>query len=380
MHIRQVIQVTVSMLLQRLHGADPVIERAIINNLIPLVSKANDDLVLEVVQAFTAIYRSSNPEDPRTSSNAVLAGLTTLARGLGSRPKACSAFLAEMFSLFIDKGASVQSAWSQSQNSKTHEKASVNVATDTLSELAALLLPIDAVLANPACTPSLNPSPDIVGAFRDMWFLCVVYGFTRNNSSYVNESGQAALRRIASKTPALILEKDKDYVNSGLEYNPVFRRDYTHTVSSSENTDTLNLANTSGAQVLPQQRNSLTELLPKRANEIRNFSMPQATLVQTVHDLELLRTINGRPSVILDYFCNDSLNESPIAGCLEAVADKVGLTLVYALRPTALMMAFYLAHTCLPKRPFRSSFGSRDAANSHGRSSQDDRRYYSSIC
>ncbi|KAJ9109086.1 hypothetical protein QFC21_000414 [Naganishia friedmannii] len=300
----EVIQVTVSMLLQRLHGADPVIEGAIINNLIPLVSKANDDLVHEVVQAFTAIYRSSNPEDPRTSSNAVLAGLTTLARGLGARPKACSAFLTEMFSLFIDKGASVQSAWSQAQSSKTHEKVPVNAATQTLSELAALLLPIDAVLANPACTPSLDPSPDVVGAFRDMWFLCVVYGFTRDNSSYVNESGRAALRRIASKTPALILEKDKDYVNSGLEYNPVFRRDYTHTV-------------------LPQQRNSLTELLPKRANEIRNFSMPQATLVQTVHDLELLRTINGRPSVILDYFCNDSLNESPIAGCLEAVADKL---------------------------------------------------------
>ncbi|KAJ9125427.1 hypothetical protein QFC22_000388 [Naganishia vaughanmartiniae] len=302
----EVIQVTVSMLLQRLHAADPAIERAIINNLIPLVSKANDDLVLEVIQAFTAIYRSSNPEDPRTSSNAVLAGLTTLARGLGARPKACSAFLTEMFSLFIDKGASVQTAWSQSHSSKTHEKASANASTDTLSELAALLLPIDAVLANPACTPSLDPTPDIVGAFRDMWFLCVVYGFTKTSSTYVNESGRAALRRIASKTPALILEKDKDYVNSGLEYNPVFRRDYAHTV-------------------LPQQRNSLTELLPKRMNDIRNFSMPQATLVQTVHDLELLRTINGRPSVILGYFCNDSLNESPIAGCLEAVADKVGL-------------------------------------------------------
>ncbi|KAJ9109753.1 hypothetical protein QFC19_001983 [Naganishia cerealis] len=300
----EITQVTVSMLLQRLRGADPTVERAIITNLIPLVLKANDDLVLEVVQAFTAIYRSSNPEDPRTSSNAVLAGLTTLARGLGPRPRASSAFLTEMFSLFIDKGVSVQAAWSQSQSSKIHEKVPVNMATETLSELAALLLPIDAVIANPACTPSLDPSPDLVGAFRDMWFLCVVYGFTRNSSSYINESGRAALRRIASKTPALILEKDKDYVNSGLEYNPVFRRDYTHTV-------------------LPKQRNSLTELLPKRANEIRNFSMPQATLIQTVHDLELLRTTNGRPSVILDYFCNDSLNDSPIAGCLEAVADKL---------------------------------------------------------
>lgn len=51
--------------------------------------------------------------------------------------------------------------------------------------------------------------------------------------------------------------------------------------------------------------------------------MPQVTLVQTVHDLEMLRTMNGRPSVILGYFCNDSLNDSPISTSLEAVADKV---------------------------------------------------------
>lgn len=227
----QTIQVTVSMLLQRLNGADPIMERAIINALVPLVLKANDDLLLEVVQAFAAISRSSNPEDPRTSSNAVLAGLTFLAQGLGSRQKACSAFLAEMLSLFIDKGLNVQSAWSQTSGYKSSSKASGNMATDTLAELAALLLPIDAVLANSACDPCLDPSPDVVGAFRDMWFLCVVYGFTRPNNTYINDTGRGALRRIALKTPALILERDKDYVNSGLEYNPVFRRDYAHTVS-----------------------------------------------------------------------------------------------------------------------------------------------------
>ncbi|KAJ9110206.1 hypothetical protein QFC20_003058 [Naganishia adeliensis] len=300
----ETIQVTVSMLLQRLNGADPIMERAIINALVPLVLKANDDLLLEVVQAFAAISRSSNPEDPRTSSNAVLAGLTFLAQGLGSRQKACSAFLAEMLSLFIDKGLNVQSAWSQTSGHKSSSKASGNMATDTLAELAALLLPIDAVLANSACDPCLDPSPDVVGAFRDMWFLCVVYGFTRPNNTYINDTGRGALRRIALKTPALILERDKDYVNSGLEYNPVFRRDYAHTV-------------------LPKQRNALAELIPKRANEIRNFSMPQVTLVQTVHDLEMLRTMNGRPSVILGYFCNDSLNDSPISTSLEAVADKL---------------------------------------------------------
>lgn len=224
------------MLLQRLNGAEPIMERAVINALVPLVLKANDDLLLEVVQAFAAISRSSNPEDPRTSSNAVLAGLTFLAQGLGPRQKACAAFLAEMFSLFIDKGLNVQSAWSQTAGHRSSGKAPGNMATDTLAELAALLLPIDAVMANPACNPGLDPSPDVVGAFRDMWFLCVVYGFTRPNNTYINDTGRAALRRIASKTPALILERDKDYVNSGLEYNPVFRRDYAHTVSEMRST------------------------------------------------------------------------------------------------------------------------------------------------
>jgi phosphatidylinositol 4-kinase len=227
----QTIQVTISMLLQRFNGADPVVERAVVNALVPLVFKANDDLLLEVVQAFTAISRSSNPEDPTSSSNAVLAGLTFLAQGLGSRQKACSAFLGEMISLFIDKGLTLQSAWSQTGAHKSSGKAPTNVASDTLAELAALLLPIDAIMAHPACNPSFDPSPDVVGAFRDMWFLCVVYGFTRPNSMYINDIGRGALRRIASKTPALILERDKDYVNSGLEYNPVFRRDYAHNVS-----------------------------------------------------------------------------------------------------------------------------------------------------
>lgn len=229
----QTIQVTVSMLLQRLNGADSMMERAIINALVPLVQKASDDLFLEVVQAFAAISRSSNPEDPRTSSNAVLAGLTFLAQGLGSRQKGCSAFLAEMLALFIDKGLNVQSAWSQTSGHKSSGKPHGNMTTDTLAELAALLLPIDAVMVNAGCDPCLNPTPDMVGAFRDMWFLCVVYGFTRPNNTYMNEVGRAALRRIALKTPALILERDKDYVNSGLEYNPVFRRDYAHTVSGS---------------------------------------------------------------------------------------------------------------------------------------------------
>ncbi len=48
----------------------------------------------------------------------------------------------------------------------------------------------------------------------------------------MNEWQKAALARIASKTPAIILEASQDFVTSELEYNPVLRQDYMLLVSS----------------------------------------------------------------------------------------------------------------------------------------------------
>jgi hypothetical protein len=35
---------------------------------------------------------------------------------------------------------------------------------------------------------------------------------------------------------------------------------------------------------------------------------------------------SGHPSVLLDYFCNESVNESEMLSVLDAIADKVSCT------------------------------------------------------
>lgn len=220
------------MLLQRLRGADAVTEASIVTHLVPLALKAPDAALLEVVKAFSAISKAGNPEDPRYSSNAVLAAQTTLARGIGNRSQPiCRAFLEELLSLFIDKGSQIQTS-SSLTGSRESEKDMSSRVSDMTSQLAALLLPIDAVLANHNCAVQENPSIELVANFRNMWFLCTLLGLTSANSPYMNETAKAALIRIAAKTPVLVLEQEKDYVSSALEYNSVFRRDFAKTVST----------------------------------------------------------------------------------------------------------------------------------------------------
>ena len=51
----------------------------------------------------------------------------------------------------------------------------------------------------------------------------------------------------------------------------------------------------------------------------------QATLLLAIHDLEEARTLRYRPSVLLQYFCNESVNSSPLISTLDAIAKKVRL-------------------------------------------------------
>lgn len=287
----EVLQATVSMLLQRLRGSDIIMESTIVLNLVPLTIKSGDTVVAEVVKAFTQISRSANPEDPRNSANAVLGALTSLARGLDGRPEACNLFLQEILSLIIDKGAQIQLASKVAQPS------------DMTQQLAALLLPLDAVLQHQECQPALKPSPNLVILFRNAWFTLTVLGLTHANSPYISDATRQALNNVALKTPALVLELEKDYA-SGLEYNSVFRRDF-------------------ASQVLHRQRHILAEYLPKLSNEIKGFSLPQVTFLMTTHDLEIRRIKQDRPSVILQYFGNSSLNDSELLSPLIAISDKL---------------------------------------------------------
>ena len=64
-------RLTISMLLQRIRGAEPAVEAAIAHNLVDLALSAPENAFMDVVRAFSAINRAANPEDPNFSSNVV---------------------------------------------------------------------------------------------------------------------------------------------------------------------------------------------------------------------------------------------------------------------------------------------------------------------
>ena len=78
-------------------------------------------------------------------------------------------------------------------------------------------------------------------------------------------------------------------------------------------------------QIQSTQRAALSEYLPsqKHTYDIRTMTTAQTTLLMAIYDLEETRTLRYRPSVLLQYFCNESINSSTLIGCLDAIAHKV---------------------------------------------------------
>ncbi len=97
-----------------------------------------------------------------------------------------------------------------------------------MEELCSLLLPLDALLSHSDFHPHADPSPILVTKFRNLWLLCVLFGFTSTHHKppCMNEWHAHALMRIAEKTPSIVLEDAHEFMSAELEYNPVLRQDY----------------------------------------------------------------------------------------------------------------------------------------------------------
>ncbi len=214
-----------------MRGADSATEAIILANLVPLALASDDADVLEVVRSFSVITRSNEPENPKHASSAVLTAQTTLARGLKGRKTVALSVLAEFLALFAERGSRIQNLHRPSSSREKERDAEKDRdaqlhSSNMLSQLAALLYPIEAIVSSPDITLADVRSQDFVNLFRNMWLLCAMFSFTRTDSQYVDDSGRLALKRIARNTPPLLLESQRDYVESGLEYNSILRRDY----------------------------------------------------------------------------------------------------------------------------------------------------------
>ncbi|KAF9067556.1 hypothetical protein BDP27DRAFT_1328569 [Rhodocollybia butyracea] len=293
----EVTRLTVSMLLQRLRSAEPTVEAAIAYNLVDLALSAPESSFIDIIRVFSAINRSANPDDPRFSNNMVLAAQTRLAQELHRRPELYEIYLVELLTLFADKGVAIQNVKTENRHVKTD---------DMIEQLASLLLPIDALLAHVDFNPHINDSSTLVALFRKMWFLCVLFHFTVDEKeATAMEWQRPALARIATKTPAMVLEESHDSVASDVEYNSVIRQEYAHTVIS-------------------KHRASLIKHISLRSSDIRGLSSGQVIFLLTMHDTESMRSAAGLTSSLVSYFVNESLNRhAALSACMESIAEKV---------------------------------------------------------
>ncbi|KAJ3734042.1 hypothetical protein DFJ43DRAFT_1065841 [Lentinula guzmanii] len=295
--MEEVTRLTVSMLLQRLRSAEPTVEAAIAYNLVDLALSAPESSFVDIIRAFSMINRSANPDDPRFSNNMVLAAQTRLAQELHRRTELYEVYLVELLTLFADKGVAIQNVKTENHHVKID---------DMIEQLASLLLPIDALLSHEDFTPQFTESPTLVALFRNMWFLCILFHFTvEDKEATAMDWQKPALSRIATKTPAMVMEESHDSVASDVEYNSVIRQDYAHTVIS-------------------KHRSFLTKHISLRSSDIRGLSSGQIIFLLTMHDMENMRSAAGLTSLLVSYFINESLNRHPaLSACMESIAEKV---------------------------------------------------------
>ncbi|KAK2466763.1 hypothetical protein APHAL10511_001021 [Amanita phalloides] len=293
----EVTRLTVSMLLQRLRHAEPTVEAAIAYNLVDLSLEAPESAFIEIIQQFSNINRSANPDDPRFSNNMVLAAQTRLARELHQRPEFYNIYLVELLTLFTDKGVAIQNV----KISNRHLKID-----DMVEQLGSLLLPIDALLAHSDFRPNNTSSLEFINLFRSVWFLVVLFNFTNldNKQDHAMEWLKPALSRIACKTPSLVIEESHELVASDVEFNFVIRQEY---VSS----------------VLHVHREVLAKHMSLRPTDLRHLSSGQIIFVLVIHDLEIMRSSAGMTSSLPSYFVNEGLNKhNDLSNCMDLVAEK----------------------------------------------------------
>ena len=192
-------------------------------------------------------------------------------------------------------------------------------------QLASLLLPIEALLSHDDFDLQLNASSELVGLFRSMWLLCSLFHFAmfEEKDQIAMNWVRQVLGKIASKTPAIVVEEGMDLVGE-LEYNTLIRREYAHSVGPFESMSHRAALSCWFGQAVSKHRGILAKLIPVRSSEIRSLNNSQVVFLLTIHDLESFRSAQGLPSSLPSYFTNSDLNKNaPLRGCMESIADKV---------------------------------------------------------
>ncbi|KAL1922497.1 uncharacterized protein VTP21DRAFT_10036 [Calcarisporiella thermophila] len=282
---------TFSMLAERRRQSSPELGAFILAKLVDLAVIAPENLFSDITLLFSTIAKEPSVDEDEVLANAIINAHHDLSKRIESRPELYQKYLIKLLSLFTDKGVQIQ----QQANSKLGRAPR---AAET-KELGSLLPVVSSLLMHNKFSPHEHPTEEITSLFRNLWFLCVLYGFVNDVGSW-----REAMRGIALKTPSLVLETATNYLESDLEYNSVLRRGFSD-------------------HDLVQFRNQLTGFLPAQANDIRTFSFAQTVFLLAVYHSETMRGRQGNPSFVLRYFANQGVANSRLTNCMEAIADQV---------------------------------------------------------
>ncbi|CAO3596291.1 unnamed protein product [Absidia cylindrospora] len=282
-----------SMLIPRRKSLSIASMGSLTSRLVDLALVASANVFKEILNLFSALSRESLTIDNKQLSSSIQNAMYDLAVRLSSRPEFYQIYLSSLLTLFVENGNVIQRIMAKDKKSSD---------LPLISKLGTLRPALQALLAHADFEPHVQCNAETVSLFRNMWFLCVVFGFV-TESMWIREWNES-LQVIAKKTPVLVIESATNYLESDLEFNSVLR-------GGSVDVD------------IGAMRQKLLMVLPSLSYDVKSFSYAQLVFALSVYHVEMMRSKMGDCSFVLRYFMNDGVSTSSLANCLETIAERV---------------------------------------------------------
>lgn len=291
---QEVADLAVTMLCRQFAKRDQVDRAYILEKMAHIVLSVPKPSYDEILGVFSATSQAETNADSKTLMSTILKCYYSISYQIGTTEGHCDSFFKYMLVLANEKGVHIQ-------RSLKEKRKGVQI-TAIAGELGILLPVLGQILRVKDFHPHLDPDEELRGECRNLWFHCVLYDFV-SESTWVKE-WRSSMRDIASKTPLLVPNSSGNYLDTDLEYNSVLKRGFSE-------------------QELLKVRNQLTEVLPSRSADIKYLSFAQIIFLLSLYHIETMRASSGNFSFILNYFSNESVTSSRIAGLVEAIANQV---------------------------------------------------------
>ena len=187
----------------------------------------------------------------------------------------------------------------------THYGSSYSEVPDLKDTLQALAL----VCSHPQFTSARANTPALTQLFRDFWLTCIIIG-VNDLSEWMFDDWKPFLRQIASRTPPLLMDKDKRSLEADLQGNSVL----TYKLSD---------------EVELRTKAALCIKFLAQTNEIKALSACQGVYLLTVSLLEALRIHTGDFDSVMRYMTDERLYLKGFEKLLRTVGVLVRIPLEF---------------------------------------------------